>query len=59
MNLSTLTECLTYLLAGAFSVYGAAHTIDIGISAFAACALLVCFCGACWSLYKMLTRSFD
>lgn len=55
-NLSSIVEACTYLLAGFYSLYAAYSTVNLGVTAFAATALIVCFCGACYSLFKLLTR---
>lgn len=55
-TLSSFFEVLTYLLAGAFSVYGAFFALDTGLSAFAAASLLCCFASAAYSIYKMLVQ---
>jgi hypothetical protein len=53
---STLLEMAMYILIGAYSVWSTAEAAPLGLTMFSAGALLTCFLGAVWSLYKMLVR---
>lgn len=55
-NLQSILEVVMFVLAAGFSVFATTEAAPLGLSLFTASALLVCFAGSCWSIFKALTK---